>query len=1019
MIDFFLRKKILVTLLTIFIVAAGITMLTQIKRSTYPSVEFDILKVTTTYPGASAEDVEINVTKKIEDEIKTVRDIDKMRSNSLENISIVYVWVDPNADDSDLVKDDIRRAVQRVSDLPLAVTERPVIDELKASNVVVIELAVSGDVAEKKLRKIAKDLEEDINEVPGVGSVEFVGYRKREVKIQVDADLIKSHYVGLNEVVRAIGDRNIRTSAGTLESYTDEKKIVTFAEFSDPIDVKKVIVRKNFDGKQLKLEEIASITDSFEDYVVIPKTNQKKSINLLVRSQTNADIIDISNAIKTLVKKTQQVVPQGIDIDIVIDFSIYTKSLLNIVTNNALYGFILVLIVLLFFLDRYTALWTAAGIPISFLGALVFFPVFGVDINFISLITLVVVLGMIVDDAIVVAENVNRYREKGFGPFEAAAKGAKEVMWPVTATIATTIIAFMSAYFMTGITGKFVRQIPIVVSLTLIMSLIECLFILPSHIANSPLRQAKKQMWFEKIKGIYHVIIYQVVRQRIVALIGFALFLGVAILLSVTTLKVNLFPYDDVDLFYIVAELPKGTSLDETAKRLHDIEKIVDVLPRSAMVNYTTTIGHHDRDVYGATAGLRHNWGMVSVYLKPAADREENSDDVMLLVTQKIKELKGFERIFLDKFNDGPPVGKPITVTFVSDDDVLRRQVAQEAYGYISKIPGVINLESSDKKGKEELRLKPDYELMAKLGITSRMLADTIRLAYSGVVVTSMTREGEEIDFRVELKPHQKSDLDVLKSLQVVNNQGRLIDLGNFTKLEPSEGYENFKHYNGRRSITISGDVDEKLITSLEVNKKIAEAFQQKVDGQPGLKLIFGGEEQATQESMQSFMIAFVYALIAIYFLLVILFDSFLQPLIIVAVIPFGIAGMIYTFFITGHPISFIGGIGALGLIGVMVNDSLVMVSYLNRLRVTNKGLTMEALANGCLARLRPVILTTITTVVGLLPTLMGWGGYEPFIIPLVLALAGGLVFATPITLLLVPILYSFGVKKEGVGLGL
>lgn len=1020
MIQFFLQKKVLVNLITIFIVASGLMLATNINRATYPDVEFDVMVIKTSYPGASAEDVEVNVTKKIEDELRSVSDIDKIRSNSLENLSIIYVWVDQNSPHPDDVKEDIRRAVDRVSDLPREVDDKPQVSELQSSNVAVIEVAVSGQVDESILRKIAKDLEEKINEVKGVSYIERLGYRKREVKILVDKDALQKNYVSLNDVVLAVQNRNIRSSGGTLESYTNEKKIVTFSEFMDPMEVEDVIIRKNFDGKQIKVKEVADVEFTYEDYEVFPRTNKKRSINLLIRSQSGADIIDISEEIQSLVAQVRTHLPQGVGVDVVVDYSRYTESLLGIVQNNALIGFFLVLGVLFIFLNPYTAFWTAAGIPISFLGAILFFPLFGIDINFISLVTLVLVLGMLVDDAIVVAENISRLREKGMAPLEASLKGAQEVMWPVTATIATTIVAFFSLYFMTGVSGKFVRQIPYVVILTLTVSLLECIFILPSHVANSPAGKPKPLLWFEKVKKNYQRIIQSVVRFRVVILGGFFIFMSLAFGLLISgTIKFELFPYTDVDVVYVVAELPDGTSLEQTAKKMEEIESIVDELPASTMVNHTTTIGHHDRDVYGVTAGFRHNWAMMTIFLKPAQERDMTSERVQVILHEKFKNIKGFKKLELDKFNDGPPVGRPITISIVSNDDDIRRTYSKKVFDFLKKQPGVINLDTDDKLAKEELRLQPNYETMAKLGVTAKDVSGTIRAAYSGVVVTSMTRGGEEIDFRVQLKKDQRRNFDVLKDLQVPNQQGRLIHLDHFIEFVPSRGYESIRHYNSRRATTITGDVKSDVITSTEVNGLVVKQFSDEIATVPGLRMVLGGEEQATQESMESFGVALIYCIIAIYFILVILFDSFIQPLIIVAVVPFGLAGVIYTFMAYQMPISFFCIIGTLGLIGVMVNDALVMVSHLNDLRKKHGGLTMDLLVEGCKARLRPVILTTVTTVIGLTPTIYGFGGYEPFIIPLVLSLAGGLLFATPITLLLVPTLYSFGLKKKPVSEGL
>lgn len=1015
MIEFFLRKKVLVNLITVFVVCTGVLMLGQLKRASYPDVKFDILKITTTYPGASAEDVEVNVSKKIEDEILTVRDIDKIVSASLENLSIIYVWVELSSSDPDQVKDEIRRAVDRVSELPKEIDDKPQIEELKSSNVAVIEVAVTGAVDETILRQVAKDLEEQINEIKGVSEISLVGYRDREVKVLADLEQMAQQYVSLNEISQAIASRNVKAAGGTLESFTSEKKIVTFSEFDDPSDVKNVIVRKSFDGKHIKLSEIANIESSFEDPDILVRTNGQKSINLLIRSQSGADIIDISDDIKSLLQTVAPGLPDKVSAQVVVDYSRYTENLLGIVQTNAVIGFFMVLIVLFVFLNRYTAFWTAFGIPVSFLGAMIFFPLFHIDINFISLITLVLVLGMLVDDAIVVAENISRYREDGMGPIQAAIKGAHEVKWPVTATILTTIIAFVSLWFMTGVSGKFVRQIPTVVILTLVMSLLECLFILPSHIAHSPFREQKPQRWFEDIKKSYEKLVRYVVRHRWLTIGVFVGFLILGVTVHQAFMKVNLFPYDDVDVFYVIAELPEGSSLDQTAQRMVDIEKFVKQIPASEMVNFTTTVGHHDRDVYGATAGLRHNWAMATIFLKPAQERERNSEDIMQELENKLNNVKGFTKLELDKFSDGPPVGRPITLTLVCNDDAKRKAYADKFVSFLNGIKGTKNLDVDEKLGKDELLLKPDYELMAELGITSLDLAQTIRTAYSGLVVTSITRGGEEIDFRVQLKKGQRQNIDVLKQLQVMNRDGRLIQIGTFTQLVPSRGLEVIKHYNGRRAITVTGDIDDKVTSSEEVNELVRKQFQKEIDQQPDLRLVFGGEEKATQESMQSFFFALLYSLVAIYFVLVILFDSFLQPLIIVAVVPFGLAGVVMTFFTFGMPISFLGIIGTLGLIGVMVNDSLVMVSHLNDLRREHQRLTPDLMVEGCKVRLRPVMLTTITTVVGLIPTILGLGGYEPFIIPLVLSLAGGLVFATPITLVLVPVLYSFMTKNENV----
>lgn len=1010
--EYILKKPVVANLLSIMIVVMGVMTLFNLKRATYPQVDFDIIKITTVYPGAAAEDVEINVTNKIEDELKELDGIDEILSSSLENLSLIYVFVDPDASNIDRVKDDISRAVDRVNELPDEVDEKPEIQELKSSNVAVIELAISGDTDEATLRKIAKDLESEIKEIDGTGRVEKVAYRKREVKILSSSEKLKENYVALHDIIQSIRSRNVRVSGGNLKSYTSEKKIITFAEFEDPMDVSQVIIRSNFSGKQIALSELAEIENTFEDPTIIARTNGKPSINLLIRSQASADIIDISEDIKELVKNYSANLKDNIKITVVSDFSRYTSSLLNIVKNNAIIGFFLVIGALLIFLNKYTAFWTAVGISLSILGSLIFFPVFGININFISLITMIIVLGLLVDDAIVIAENITRHREEGLSAYDSAVIGVREVFWPVLTTIITTILAFVSLFFVSGVMGKFIWQIPAVVILTLGMSLFEAIFILPVHIAHSPLSDKRNLKWFDKFKEFYENTLRRAIKHRIKTLFIFVAFLIFSIGLGYTTVGFNMFPYDDVDLFYVIAELPSGASHDQTTDKLKDVEKIISDLKANEIQGFTTRIGHHDTDVYGASAGLHDNWGMIAIYLKPSQERERRSEELISEIEKQIKNLNGFEKLYLQKFYDGPPVGKPITVTVVSDNDELRRKTSQKIFKTLEGQKGVFNLSSDDKIGKEEIQLRPDFEAMARYGITADALANTIRAAFEGVIVTDLTREGEEIDFRVQLVEEERRKIDVLETLQVPNQTGRLIPISEFTKMKKSRSYELIKHYNGRRSITIEGDVDEVHMTSAKANKIIKDKFSKEIEKTPGLRLVFGGQEKATQESLQSFGLAFICALLAIYAVLVILFESFAQPFIVLSALLFGLGGNLIVFSLHGLPISFMGIIGSLGLLGIVVNDSLIIVTHLNDLREKNEKLSLQIIIDGAKTRLRPVILTTVTTVAGLLPTIYGFGGYEPFVVPLVLAVAGGLIFATFITLILVPTIYSFQLKE-------
>lgn len=1031
---YLLNKPIVANLITVLILIFGIMTLFHITRSSYPNVEFNIIKISTVYPGASAEDVEVNVTKIIEDELDSVEDIDRVLSTSLENLSLIYVFIDPNAPNKESAKDEVIRAIDRASDLPVEVDGKPHIQEMRSTNFPAIEIALDGHIPEKQLRKIAKDLEENIEEIKGVRSVEKIAYRKREVKIQVKQDSLDQNYLSLNEIIQAISDHNVRASGGNLETFTDEKKIVTFSEFQKPLDVGKVIIRSNFSGQQIRLDQIARIEDTFEDYQVSSRTNGVDSINFIVRCHANGDIIDISNEIRALLKEYEKTLPEGVHLQIVSDFSHYTKSLLNIVQSNAAYGFILVLVVLFIFLTRYTAFWTATGVPISILATLLCFPLFNIQINIMTLLTMILVLGLLVDDAIVIAENISRHREKGVPPIEASLIGVQEMFNPVLTTVLTTMIAFVPMFFMKGITGKFIQEMPIVVILTLAFSLLESTFLLPVHIAHSPLVKPKKLLWFEKMKDFYEKTIRLAVAHRVWTISAFVLFLLATFIIGKYGLKQILFPYQNVDLFYAIVELPEGSSFEQTSAKVKEVEKIIAEIPDSEKVSFTTRIGHHDTNAYGASAGLHDNWALIAVYLRPASERQMTTEVIMTDLEKKLAPLTGYKKLHLEKFYDGPPVGKPITITVVSDNDQLRRETAQEILAELEKTKGVGTIEIDEKKGKHEIHLLPDHDQLAKVNTSVKVLAQTVRAAYEGVIATEITHEGEQVSFRVELNEEERKDMEVLKNLLIPNTFGKLISLKNIVKYsDPIRGFEAIHHYDGHRSITISGDLKKEIVdgverqisTSTEINEHIRKKFFEKDKNTPGLDIIFGGEEKATQESMDSFANAFPYAILGIYCILILLFNSYTQPLMIMLAIPFGLAGVVITFYInnllyplgltsTEQPLSFLCLIGCLGLVGIVVNDSLVMVSYLNDLRKEHGQLNLELIIEGSKTRFRPVLLTTITTVSGLVPTIYGIGGYEPFLIPMVLSIAGGLLFATFVTLILVPTLYSISWRKHG-----
>lgn len=1003
---FFAKRHILANLIIIMIVLLGLNTLFRINRDIYPTVDFGIVTIKTIYPSASPEDVEMNVTNKIEKELKNVIGIDRTTSISMENVSVIFVFLDLDAKDQDKVKTDIREAVGRVTDLPAEVTDSPEITEMSTvSHIQLLEVGVSGDLPYTELREFAKQFEKKLREIEGVSKLDKYGYREREIKVEVDPGALKTYQIPLREVIMAIRMRNIQTTAGSFESYTSEKNIVTLAQFRDPNEVGDVIVRSTFEGPLIKVKGLAEISDGFDEERVLSRMNGKPAISFVVFKNETADIIRTSDAVKALVESEQESAPKGVEIQYSSDLSKYVSNRFNVVMTNGLIGLIFVIIILTVFLNIRSAFWVAIGIPVSLLGVVFLLPFFGVSLDSITLASMILVIGIIVDDGIIIAENIYRRRERGDAPLEAAVKGIKEVFFPVLTTVVTTFLAFAPMFFMTGVFGKFIVVIPLVVSLALFISLSEASIALPAHLLRGLDRVKGKasaqRRWFNFLREKYKRVLPGILKLRYAILALFIAILLATLWFARSTLKFILFPSKMATDFYVLVELPVGNSLQATSDKMKELEEIVQRLPKDELESFVTRIGQNPW-----LEAESENYAAMVINLTPYTSRKRTADEIVEGLRAQSDTFPGFENITYMIETGGPPVGRPISIQIVGADDDDRRIVTDTVVAFLGGIAGVKDIQRDDKSGKDQVEIKINYDKLSRLGLTVADIAQNVRTAYDGEVVTSVRYGDEDVDFRIMFNENARKRLDYLRELPVPNRTGRLIPLGEVARLEPGIGPADFRHYKGERSTTVEADVDQSIVTSVEATRKVLDHFDLDRD-YPGTRFILTGEFMETEESMQNLMKTFIIAAIAIYFSLVILFNSFTQPFLVMFAIPFGIVGVVIAFALHGEPMSFVGMLGVIGLAGVVVNDSLVLVSHVNTLRRENPDKSLvEVVSQGTANRLRAVILTTLTTVGGLIPLAYGLGGTDPFMAPAALALGYGLVFATPLTLVLVPCLY-------------
>ncbi len=1013
--NFFIQRKLFVNIIVVVFIFLGVLALKRTPREGMPSIDSNQLSIVTRYPGASPEDVELNVTCKIEEELKEVDGLTEITSVSIENSSSILVQVDESMGRNKVreIKEDVQKALDRISDLPEEV-EDILLTEIKTSDVPVIEIAISHKNREF-LRQWAKKLERKIEKLDGVAGVNKIGYYDKEIHIEVDPLKMKQAYVSLPEIVMSIQKRNLRSTSGTLESYKGFKNIVILNKFTDPMDVKDVILRSNFDFKNIVLKQIAEVKIAEKDNHLIVRNNGENGISLVVKKKENSDIIRVINRIKKSLKKEA---PGKLKYSFVNDQSRTTRNRLNILFSNGLIGLILVIALLLIFLNRQAALWTAFGIPFCFIAVFIFFAIFNITINAVSLAGFIVVLGMLVDDAIVVAEKTAYYRELGINPAKASLKAVREMAGPVFAAALTSICAYFPMFFLGGRAGKFIWNIPIVVIIALAISLLECFFILPNHLSHGSIKIKPKAAWIKNIENIYKKLLVKVLKVRYVLISVFVITLIGIILIAKFNLKFQMFPQSGIDTFYINIEGPKDQSIEDTEKTVIEIEKIVATLPEKELLSYTSRVGHHSISKT-KDFGDHENWAIISVFLTPDNKRKRMAGMIIKELRKKIKSPEG-TKVFIAKRKMGPIQDKPITLHIISNDMEANIKAERKILNFLKtmKKMGVSDIDSDRKEGRDELVVNLNHRKMAAMGLSTYDVAQSLRTGFDGSIVTSIQTVDEEIQYRLILNKESRRKESVINRLSIKNNQGSLIPLKSFVNFTTRSADLAIYHRDAERCITISAEVNPKKITATEAAGYIKKNLLNKWDVHD-MEILIGGEAQQAKLILGDIRFAVILALFLIFSIMAVVLDSLTQPLIIMSVIPFGLIGVLFALLLHGQNMSMFVLLALVSLTGIVVNDSIVMVNTLNKQiksmakKVWKNNGFYEVIADSAKTRLRPILLTTFTTLGGLFPMAYGLGGYEKMLSPMALALSWGLLFATIITLFLIPSLYVMIFKSQ------
>ena len=998
--DFLVRQKKLALVFSISVIALGLVSLNNIQRDQFPAVDFEIMTIVTSYPGASPEDVEQNITNVIEDELSSVTGIDKFTSTSRAGVSSIVITFSQDVSDLSEIKQEVRNVVNRIKSLPEEVVDLPRVIDRKTSRKSIIKISLSSDEIDyAELRGMVDSIAQSIESIEGVSEVTKDGYLDKEIQIHIDPEKLYQYELSLPQVMSAITQRNQRYTVGSNHNDKNEKTIVVLSKFDAATDVSEVIVKSTFEGLIVRLKDIAVIESGNVEEKSIVRVNGKKGFILRVKKQAQADVITTVDLVKAHMEKMGGKYNNQLDIFYSSDLSEYVRNRLDIVTNNGLIGLLLVLVVLGAFLSFKTAFWVAVSLPVSLLGTVALLGATGETINLISLAAMILVLGIVVDDSIIVAESIYHYKQTGEDNFKSASHGFKRVIMPVVTTILTTILAFSSMFLMGGMMGKFIYVIPLVIIFALTLSFLEVSLALPAHLAGSN-EKKKEHNWFEYFENKFEVFLSKVLNFHYLVIAIFSITLVISIYFASTQMKFTLFPAVGVDTINARMTMNTGSSLSNTEAKAKQVEELIYRIVGDDLVSVTSDVGKY----------FTHKAKM-TIELLPASERDKNSKEILKSLKASVNEIDQVEKLKFSVRRPGPPQGEDVEINLVSQAGPENLQAANKLEQILLNIPGVDNINRDDEPGKDRIEVKLDFEKMARLDIDFSTVNRYLRAAFTGIDVTNIREGQNDVNFRLYLGDLEKSEV-FIKSLKVVNKNGRVIPLVNFSSIRQIVGEPDFNHYNGLRSIMVSASVNDEKTSTSEVMKEAL--LQLDLDKNfPSVRAISEGGAKETAKSMDSFKQAFLMAIVGIFLLLVLLFNSYSQPLIILSAIPFSVIGVIWAFFLHGEALSFFAILGVLALVGVIVNDSLVLVSHLNYLKdkALEKLTIHQWIVKGVKDRLRAVVLTSLTTLAGILPLAYGLGGTDYLLQPMALALGYGLLFGTLMTLILLPCLYLMNVE--------
>ncbi len=1032
-IAWFARNSVAANLLMIVILGGGLLTISRLKVEIFPELSSEVISVSVVYPGAAPEEVEEGVCMRIEQALQGLTGVERVTATASENVGSVNVELVPGTDLQEL-RDDVKARVDAIDTFPEE-TEKPIVTDVTIRRQVII-VSISGKTDEATLKHLGEQVRDEISTIPGITQAELANARPYEMSIAVSETALRRFGLTFDEVARAVRRSSLDLPGGSLKTEGGEILLRTKGQAYRGPDFEAVVLRTRPDGTHLTLGQVAAVVDGFEETDQSARFDEDPAVQVLVFRVGDQNALDIAEKVKAYVAEAEARMPEGIQLTTWADFSLVLRSRLDLLIRNGRAGFCLVFLILALFLRLRLAFWVALGIPISFLGAIWTMPSMEASINLISLFAFIVVLGIVVDDAIIVGENIYRHFQQGKDRLRAAIEGTQQVSVPVIFAVLTSVAAFSPLLTVPGNTGKIMKLIPVIVIAALAFSLIESLFILPAHLAHAKMNGKKRGSWpvgraWNRLQDrfasrmrrftdtVYRPALELALTWRYVTVAsGISTLLLTVGIVGGGWIKFTFFPQVEADYVVSLLTMPRGTPAEATARALRELEKAALILEKEiedkageeVFRHMMTSIAEQPyRASQRANAGSAATFtgahlGEVMIELTPSERREISSPEI----ARRWRELTGPipDALELTVTASLFSAGAPIHIQLSGPDNRELQEVAKKLKTRLAEYPGVIEIADSFRPGKQEVKLSLTRTAEI-LGLTLSDLARQVRQAFYGEEAQRVQRGRHDVKVMVRYPAHERRSLGNLEEMRIRTPDGGEVPFSVAARAELGRGYASIRRADRQRIIAVTADVDENVANANEVLSSLTGSVLPNVlADHPRVRYTLEGEQREQREVLSGLLKSFMLALPMIYVLLAIPFKSYIQPLIIMAAIPFGLVGAVWGHIIMGMNLTILSMFGLVALTGVVVNDSLVMVDFINRSRSEGAALQVAIREAGA-ARFRPILLTSFTTFAGLTPILLEKSMQAQFLIPMAISLGFGVLLSTFITLGLVPVSYA------------